>query len=106
MRTVNSMAEAVQDLRSRGFINTFNIQDGGIYCLDLDQQIPAENLTIVEQIHLEGKEADDANTHEIFAVETQDHVMGIMLDTYAQYNAAEFAALFSKVHKNVPGAQA
>ncbi|HSI89552.1 MAG TPA: hypothetical protein VK927_00475 [Adhaeribacter sp.] len=105
MKTANSMAEAVQDLRSRGFINTFNIQDNAIYCLELEREIPAESLTIVDQYHLEGPEADDANTHEVFAVETQDHVMGIMLDTYAQYNAAEFAALFNKVHKNVPGAQ-
>lgn len=103
MNTNDPIFKVVQDLRDRGFIHTFNIQDNGIYCPELSKEMAPEDLTIVEQHHIDGPEADAANTHEVFAIETQDHVRGIMLDTYAQYNAAEFASIFNKLHKSKPG---
>ena len=103
MNTNDPIFKVVQDLRDRGFTHTFNIQYSGIYCPELSREIAPEDLTIVEQHHIDGEKADSSNTHEVFAVETQDHVMGIMLDTYAQYNAAEFASIFNKVHKSNPG---
>lgn len=103
MNTNDPIFKVVHELRDRGFIHTFNIQNSGIFCPELGREVAPEDLTIVEQHHIEGDKAEASNTHEVFAVETQDHVMGIMLDTYAQYNAAEFAAIFNKVHKNKPG---
>lgn len=105
MKTVASIANAVQELRDQGFINTFNIQDHNIYCLDLAQNVQAEDLTVVEQYHIDGPEADAANTHDIYAITTKNDIKGIMLGTYAEYNASEFAELFSRIH-NSPRAEA
>lgn len=95
------IAKVVQDLRNRGYIHTFIMQNHGIYCPELSQEVPAEQLTVVEAHHINGPEADAANTHEIFAITTGDQVKGIMLDTYAEYNAEEFAELFGRINKAV-----
>lgn len=105
MKTAPSIANAVQELREQGFINTFNIQNHGIYCLDLEQEVPAENLTMIEQYHIDGPEADAANTHDVYAI-AMNEVKGIMLGTYAEYNAEEFAELFNRIHKSSPTAEA
>ena len=95
------IAEVVQDLRSRGFINTFIIQDSAIYCPELEKQVPAESLTIVEEHAVSGPDADAANTHKIFGIATQDeNVKGIMLGTYAEYNAKENEEIMSKVRRS------
>lgn len=103
MKTAASIANVVQELREQGFINTFNIQDHGIYCLDLAKNMPAEELMIVEQYHVDGPEADAANTHDVYAITTRDHLKGIMLGTYSEYNAREFAELFGRINKNPQG---
>lgn len=96
------IAEVVQDLRSRGFIHTFTIQDSAIYCSELEKEFPAETLTIVEQHDVSGPEADAANTHKIFGVATQEtDVKGIMLNTYAEYNAKESEEIMSKMRRSV-----
>ena len=96
------IAEVVQDLRNRGFIHTFIIQDSAIYCPDLEKEMPAESLTIVEKHEVTGPEADAANTHQIFGIATPDeNVKGIMLGTYAEYNARENEEIMSKLRKNV-----
>ena len=106
MKTVSSIANAVQELREQGFLNTFNIQNHSIYCLDQDREIPAEQLILVEQYHVDNAGDEDATTHEVYAVTTADNVKGIMLDTYAEYDADEFAELFSRINKNAPQAEA
>jgi hypothetical protein len=96
------IAGVVQDLRSRGFIHTFTIQDSAIYCSELEKEMPAESLTIVEQHEVSGPEADAANTHKVYGVATQDaNVKGIMLDTYAEYNAKENSEIMSRLRKSV-----
>ena len=101
METNDPIAEVVQDLRNRGFIHTFTIQDSAIYCSELEKEMPAETLTIVEQHDVSGPEADAANTHKIYGVATQDeNVKGIMLDTYSQYNAKESEEIMSKLRRS------
>ena len=102
MNINDPIAKVVQDLRSRGFIHTFNIQNHGIYCADLSSEVPAEQLTLVESYHIDGPEADAANTHDVYAVTTADQMKGIMLGTYAEYDADEFAELFSRINKAGP----
>ena len=95
------IAEVVQDLRNRGFIHTFIIQDSAIYCPDLEKEMPAETLTIVEKHEVTGPEADAANTHQVFGITTQDeNVKGIMLGTYSEYNAKENEEIMSKLRKS------
>jgi hypothetical protein len=106
MKTVASIADAVQELRDRGFINTFNIQNHGIYCLDTASEVSADDLTLVEQYHVDSPEADASNTHDVYALTGKDDIKGIMLGTYSEYDAAEFAELFSHIHKNSPQAEA
>ena len=99
MNINDPIAQVVQDLRSRGYIHTFIMMNHGIYCPELSQEVPAEQLTLVESHHVDGPVADAANTHEVFAVTTSDQVKGIMLDTYSEYNASEFAELFGRINK-------
>ena len=95
------IAPIVQDLRSRGFINTFTIQDSAIYCPELEKEFPAETLTIVEQHEVSGPEADAVNTHKVYGITTQEEgVKGIMLDTYAEYNAKENEEIMRKFRRN------
>lgn len=96
------IAPVVQDLRNRGFIHTFTIQDSAIYCSELEKEFPAESLTIVEQHAVTGPEADAANTHKVYGVATQEEgVKGIMLDTYAEYNAKENEEIMGRMRRNV-----
>src|SRR5438046_1633627 len=99
MNTNDPIAKVVQDLRDRGYIHTFIMQNHGIYCSELSQEVPAEQLTVIESHHIDGPEGDAANTHDVYAVTAGNEVRGIMLGTYSEYNAAEFSELFGRINQ-------
>ena len=93
------IAPIVQDLRSRGFIHTFTIQDSAIYCSELEKEMPAETLTIVEQHEVSGPEADAANTHKIYGVA---NILNKIHLITSELNITPYENLSKEIAGNIP----
>ncbi|MCC9166402.1 hypothetical protein [Pontibacter harenae] len=95
MVTYQTFSEAIQDMRSRGFIHTLSIQQNEIVCPELDTTLAPESITIVER-HLVQAPDTVAGEREVFACKTDSNHLGILTNTYAYYDPEGFAAIFSR----------
>ena len=89
-----TLSEIICDMRDRGFITTFSIQNHSIFCSELSQEVNPDEVTVLER-HTISDVDKHPNTHEVYGVVTKDNTKGIMLDTYAAYDEKEFSDFFS-----------
>ena len=93
MSTFNTLGEAVNALRARGFVNTFSIQHQKVYCSELSKAIPPTQLTLVEK-HTVPTPASRTGQEEIYGLRTEDNTLGIMTNIYAEYDPEGFFSVF------------
>ncbi|NDK56495.1 hypothetical protein [Pontibacter fetidus] len=102
MPTYHTLTDAIADMRARGFVNTFTIQQHQLFCPELSIPILPEHLTLLEQHHVT---APDTTGHrEVYGFRTQDNKLAIMTDTYSEYAPDEFEAIVGRCLRRVPGA--
>lgn len=94
MPTYRTLTDAIADMRARGFVNTFSIQQHHIFCSELSTPFAPEQLTLLERHHV--KANDTTGEREIFGFRTNNNNLGIMTDTYAEYAPDEFNAILSR----------
>ena len=94
MPTYQTLTDAIKDMRARGFVNTFTIQQHQLFCPELSIPISPDQLTLLEQHHVT---APDTTGHrEVYGFRTRDNKLGIMTDTYAEYAPEEFEAIVGR----------
>ena len=94
MPTYQTLTDAIADMRARGFVNTFTIQQRQLFCSELSIPVSPAQLILLEHHHVE---ANDTTGHrEIYGFRTQDNKLGIMTDTYAEYAPDEFEAIVGR----------
>ena len=93
MPTFNTLGEAVQAMRARGFVNTFSIQDQKVYCSELSKAFPPTQLTLVEKYTVPSP-ALHKGEEEVYGFRTEDNNLGIMTNIYAEYDPEGFISIF------------
>ena len=79
-----SMAEALQELKKRGFTANFEFLDMAFRDVDSGRTFKAEDLTIVEHHRFEGtSDPDDMSV--VYAIESADGTQGIIADAFGVY---------------------
>lgn len=80
-----NLLEAVDGLKSRGYIHDFNFDEACLVCDKISDKYAAEDLTITEYYRFEGMSDPDDNTV-IYAIQSKDGHKGIIIDAYGAYS--------------------
>jgi hypothetical protein len=90
------MAEAIQELKQRGFTANFEFLNMTFRDVDSGRTFKAENLTIVEHYRFEGaSDPDDMSV--VYAIESDDGTQGIIADAFGVYANPQLGAFLNNV---------
>ena len=88
----NTMAEAVEALRRRGFTTDFAVNKESQHVGAGDQTFKSDELIIVEHHRFEGvSDPDDSSV--VYALEAPNGLKGVLVDAYGAYANWKTAAL-------------
>lgn len=85
MKSYNSLTEAINDLRRRGYTEDFNLQPHCVQCKEKQLQWDPENFNVDEYYRFEGMSNTDDNSI-VFAISSKDGVKGVLVDAYGVYS--------------------
>jgi hypothetical protein len=89
-----TMAEAVEDLRRRGFTTDFAVDKESGQVAAGDQALKSDELTIIEHYRFEGiSDPDDSSV--VYALEAPNGVKGVLVDAYGAYANWKTGALLT-----------
>ena len=84
MKNYDSLAEALTDLKSRGYEQDFETQPNCLYCGDLDIRLDPEDFKVDEVYRFEGESSPDENTI-LYAISSSSGAKGTIAETYGTY---------------------
>ncbi|WKN43773.1 phosphoribosylpyrophosphate synthetase [Tunicatimonas pelagia] len=87
MSSYDTLVEAINDLRKRGFEHDFNLEHDRLYCKQLKMHYRPKEFTITEVHRFEGM-TDPGDNSVLYAVETSNHDKGVLVDAYGAYSEA------------------
>jgi len=96
-RNYETMLEAVEALRQRGYTYDYNYQNACLYCDLISEKFEAKDLKITEYYRFEGM-SDPEDNAVVYAIESTQGHKGIMIDAYGAYSDEHKAAFL----KNIP----
>lgn len=86
MKSYDTLIEALQDLKERGFTHDFNVEQDKIYCTNLKMYYHPKEFQVVEFYRFEGMSNPDDNAI-VYAVETSTGDKGVLVDAYGAYES-------------------
>ena len=86
MKNYNSLVDALDDLRKRGYEADFTTQTVCLYCGDLDMRLYPEEFNIDELYRFEGDSNPDNNSI-LYAISSATGAKGTLVDSYGTYSA-------------------
>ncbi len=97
MHSYDTLAQALQDLQSRGFEYDFNLLENCIECKSKQSLYQPEQFNVLEVYRFEGMTNPDDNLV-VYAVETEDGLRGTLLDAYGVYSESITPELVAKLN--------
>lgn len=79
MKNFETPADALQDLRQRGYEADFDLQSDCLYCSSLDLRLYEEEFNVDEVYHFKGSPNPGGNTV-LYALTSPTGVKGIIID--------------------------
>jgi hypothetical protein len=86
MYTYDTLSEAVNGLKARGYTEDLNLKPTCIECTTLDLQLHPEHFTVDEYHRFEGASNPDDNSI-VYAIHSDKGVKGVLVDAYGMYSA-------------------
>lgn len=90
----STVSEAVNDLRNRGFVVDFNLDENCLVC-NTDKFNP-EDFEITEVYRYEG-ETDPADEATVYGIESSNGLKGVLVTGYGAYSESMSDAMLSKL---------
>jgi hypothetical protein len=84
MKNYDSLVDALDDLRKRGYIADFATQSICLYCSDLDLRLNPEEFNVEEVYRFEGDSNPDDSSI-LYAISSSTGVKGTLVDSYGVY---------------------
>jgi hypothetical protein len=99
MPAYDTVSQAINDLRQRGYTMDFNLEENCLVCHD-DKFDPAD-FEIMEVYRFEG-ETDPADEAVVFAIESRTGLKGILVNAFGIYSEPMSDEMIKKLsfHKN------
>lgn len=82
MKTYDTLVEALQDLKKRGFSEDFSLQSNCILCNDV--KFAPEDFEVVEVYRFEGM-TNPGDSSVLYAIEGRNGMKGVLIDAYGAY---------------------
>lgn len=101
MHSYDTLAQALNDLQTRGFDYDFNLLENCIECKAKQTLYNPQQFNVLEVYRFEGMtNPDDSSV--LYAIETEDRVRGTLVDAYGAYSESvtpELAAKLNILHQ-------
>ena len=94
MYTYDTVSEAVNGLKSRGYIMDFNLQENCIICQG--NKFNPEDFEITEVYRFEG-DSDPADEAVVYAIESHNGLKGVLVNGYGISSEAMSAEMAGKL---------
>ncbi len=85
MKDYNNLVEALNDLKKRGYVHDFNLQENAIVCDAIDQVCTPKDFTIEEMYRFE-QMSDVGDESILYALVTKSGEKGVLIDAYGTYS--------------------
>lgn len=93
----DTLIEAVEDLKKRGFTYDFSAQKDKLYCSDLKCTFNPEEFEIVEFYRFEGV-SDPEDSSIVYAIKSeQNNIKGYLVNAFGVYADPDTSQMISKV---------
>jgi hypothetical protein len=85
MKNFKSLADALSDLRKRGYKTDFSVETFCLYCGDLDMRLNPEQFKVDEEYRF-GGDAEHEEDTVLVAITSSNGIKGILVDSYGSYS--------------------
>lgn len=97
MESYDTLSQAIQALKNRGFTHDFNLEASCISSKELKARFGADRFNVVEVYRFEGMSSTgDASI--LFAIETDSGLKGTLVDAFGTYSEALTPEILAKLH--------
>lgn len=99
MKTYDTLLEALNDLKNRGYTLDFNLANDYLHCAEHDLRIHPEDFEIIETHRFEG----DTNPSEqsvVYAIESVRGEKGVLVNAYGLYADTMSANMVKKLQNH------
>lgn len=80
----DTLVQAINDLKYKGYDSTFNFEDGKMRCLQNEKKYTADDMSIDEQYRFEGM-SNPGDSSIVFGVRCTDGIKGTIVSAYGPY---------------------
>jgi len=84
MKNYDTLSEAVDDLKKRGYKLGFNLKPGGLECKDPEMKLKPEEFMVDEFHRFEG-DSNPADASVVYAISASNNLKGVIIDAYGAY---------------------
>ncbi len=96
MKTFETLTEAINDLKARGYDRDFNLHETCIECSQSGTQLSATDFEITETYHFDGStDVDDEVV--LYAIESTTGLKGTLVNAYGAYSDSVSDVLIAKL---------
>lgn len=96
MKNYESLIDALDDLKNRGYEADFGTEQVCLYCGDLDLRLNPESFNIDEVYRFEGdSNPDDSSV--VYAISSSTGVKGTLVDVYGAYAGNQSSEMLKKL---------
>jgi hypothetical protein len=85
MGNFKTLADALSDLRKRGYKTDFSVETFCLYCGDLDMRLNPEQFKVDEEYRFGGDAVHEEDTV-LVAITSSNGIKGILVDSYGSYS--------------------
>lgn len=96
MHSYETLSEALDNLKERGYTENFNLQSDCLECSALSLRLHPEDFIIDEYHRFEGDSNPDDNSV-VYAISSNDGVKGVLVDAYGMYSENMTPAMARKL---------
>jgi hypothetical protein len=96
MKTYDTLTQAIQALKERGYANDFNLHPEWIECPTLDVRLAPDEFHVDEVHRFEGMtDPDDSSV--LYAIASKGGLKGVLVDAYGVYSESVSPEIVKKL---------
>ncbi|HLP53054.1 MAG TPA: hypothetical protein VK154_19330 [Chitinophagales bacterium] len=97
MNTYETLLDALNDLKARGYNRDFNLRENCLECSQSGVQLSADDFEITETHHFDGQtDVDDEVV--LYAIQSKDGLKGTLVNAYGTYADTSSDAIIAKLN--------
>lgn len=96
MRSYNTMIEALDDLKRRGYTADLDLQPHCVKCGALQIELHPEDFEIIEVYRFEGAN-DPGDSNVVYAIAGKNGLNGVLVNAYGAYSNSLTAEMLEKL---------